>query len=490
VSRDVVIIGAGFGGLSTAVLLARLGLRVTLVEAEARPGGVLRSYRREGVDCPVGVHYFGSAAPGELLGDFLDLLELRSALKLRRMGGSGVIDRFHFDDEVFDLPSSIEGLEAALARRFPEAPDAVAFVTRVCRSAMASLRTDTMGAEPPLLPMTRTAGEVLAERKLPARLLDLLALQGFLLGVDLEVCPAAFLLVATASLLMSAWELGCSGAEMADALAERAHAAGVGILTGDPVVRIGVTGGRAAGVTLRSGHRLDAATVVAAIHPKTMVATLPEEPDDALPRSYREGIGRLHETGGLLCVTALLDAHHHPPLDHNLYRVRGLPSRRLEGVYGQLRASGLSGQTRLTVLTASPYDTWAPWHDTTTGHRGPAYRTEKLRRGREALRELESVTGPLHDPRIIDVWTPLTMRDYVGAPEGCTYGVKHSSRDGLELLVLARPPLPGLFLVGQNAIAPGLLGVAMGVLRAVSTIAGRQPVAELFAKARGRVVPA
>jgi all-trans-retinol 13,14-reductase len=148
-SSGAVIIGGGFGGLSAAVVLARLGLRVTLVEGEARPGGVLRSYRRDGVDCPVGVHYFGSAAPGELLGDFLDLLEIRHALKLRRLGGGGVIDRFCFDDEVFDLPSTVEGLEAALAARFPEAPDAVAFVMQVCRSAMASLRTDTMGTAPP-----------------------------------------------------------------------------------------------------------------------------------------------------------------------------------------------------------------------------------------------------------------------------------------------------------------------------------------------------
>jgi phytoene dehydrogenase-like protein len=183
-------------------------------------------------------------------------------------------------------------------------------------------------------------------------------------------------------------------------------------------------------------------------------------------------------------VTALVDERHHPPLDHNLYRVRGDPSQRLEGVYGQLRASGIPGQTRLTVLAESPYAEWAPWHDTKTGQRGPAYRAEKTRRAEQALREIETVTGPLREPRIIDVWTPLTMRDFVGAPEGCTYGVKHSSRDGLEFLVLARPPLPGLFLVGQNAIAPGLLGVAMGVLRTAGAIAGRQALGDLLDRSR------
>jgi all-trans-retinol 13,14-reductase len=486
VSHSAVIVGGGLGGLSTAIVLGRLGMKVTLVESAARPGGVLRSYRREGVDCPVGVHYFGSAAPGELLGDFFDLLGIRPALRLRRLGGSGVIDRFAFDDEIFELPDTAEKLARALTARFPEAPEGIAFVMQVCRTAMASLRTDGVGAAPPLLPMTRTALDVLVERKLPQRLVDILALQGFLLGVDLTVCPAAFLLMATASLLMSAWELGCTGAEMADALADRAGAAGVRLLCGEPAVAIAVEAGRAAGVRLQSGQTVRADMVVAAIHPKTMVGLLPT---DSLPASYREGVGRLRETGGLLCVTALLDEQRHPPLDHNLFRVRGEPSRHLAGVYGQLRASGLPGQTRLTVLAEAPYSDWSRWHDTTTGQRGTEYRAEKIRRAEQSLREIQEIAGPLHEPRIIDVWTPLTMRDWVGAPEGCTYGVKHSARDGLDYLVLSRPPLPGLFLVGQNAIAPGLLGVAMGVLRAAGMIAGRQSVADLLARVREAARP-
>ena len=483
-SADVVVIGAGFGGLSTAIVLARLGLRVTLVEGEARPGGALRSYTREGVDCPVGVHYFGSAAPGELLGDFLAVLGIRPALKLRRLGTGGVIDRFFFDDEIFDLPSTAEKLEVSLAARFPDAPGAVAFVMKICRAAMASLRTDNMGAASPgypMLPMTRTAAEVLAEMNLPQRLVDILALQGFLIGVNLSACPASFLMMATASLLMSAWELGCTGAQMAEALTERALAAGVDLIVGDPVDGILVDGRRTSGVRLQSGRSMATGTVVAAIHPKTMVGLLPPE---ALPASYREGIGRLAETGGILCVAALLDEKHHPAQDFNLFRVRGDPSRRLEGVYGQLRPSGVPGQTRLTVLVETSYAEWGRWHDTTTGHRGSEYRAEKARRAQQALGEVEEATGPLHEPRIVDVWTPLTMRDWVGAPAGCTYGVKHSSRDGLDFLVLSRPPLPGLFLVGQNAIAPGLLGVSMGVLRVAAAIAGRQPLAELMARAR------
>jgi len=478
-SGKVVVIGSGFGGLSTAILLGRLGFAVTVVEGNAHAGGVIRSYRREGVDCPVGIHYFGSAEPGQLLGDFLDLLEIRPELKLRRMGKNGVIDRFIFEDDVFDLPDTCEKFEAALARRFPEAPDAVAFVMHVCRSAIASLETANRAFSPPALPLTKTAAQLLAEMRLPKRLVDILALQGFLLGVNLSACPASFLLMATASLLMSAWELGCTGADMVGLLLERARDAGVELVVGDPVVSIEVQDQRATGIRLQSGAALAADLVVAAIHPKTLVGLVPGA---ALPAGYREGIAKLEETMGTLCMVALLDQRLHPAQEHNLYRVVGDPSRSLEGVYGQFRPSGRPGLTRLTLLVESKYADWAAWHHTRTGKRGPAYVAEKERRAREGLAELAKSIGPIHDPKIIDVWTPLSMRDWVGAPQGSTYGVRHSIRDGLDYLVLSRPPLRGLFLVGQNAIAAGLLGISMGVLRVAGVIAGRQAMADLFAR--------
>ena len=479
-SCDVVVIGAGFAGLSTATLLARLGRKVTLVEGEPRPGGCLRGYMREGVDCPVGVHYIGAAAPGEALGDFLDVLGIRPALKLRRLGGSGVIDRYVFDDEVFDLPDTLEKFEASLGRRFAEAPAAVAFVSNMCRAAMAGLRGEaTRSRSTP--PITKNAAEFLADKNLPERLLDIVAVQGFLLGANLCDCPASFLSVVTASLLMSAWELGCSGSAMAEALADSAHEAGVKLIVGDPVVAVDVASGSASGVRLQSGTALPAASVVAAIHPKTLADLVPHE---AYPLAYREGLGRLHETEGSLCVVALVDESHHPAEDHNVFRVRGIPRQKLEGVYTQLRPSGKPGTSRLIILRESLYADWSAWHDTQTGKRGPAYRAEKVRQAQLALAEAEDALGPLHGAQIIDTWTPLTLRDWVGALQGGTYGVRHSIRDGLDYLVLSRPPLDRLFLVGQNAIAPGLLGVSMGVLRVVAALAGREALRDLLAKNR------
>jgi phytoene dehydrogenase-like protein len=330
-------------------------------------------------------------------------------------------------------------------------------------------------------PITKSAADFLADKNLPERLVDILAVQGFLLGANLSDCPASFLSIVTASLLMSACELGCTGSAMADALADRAREAGVQLIVGDPVIAVDVAGGQASGVRLQSGAAISAATVVAGIHPKSLAELLPHE---AYPASYRQGLDRLEETEGIFCVVTLVDEKHHPANDHNVFRLYGTPRKKLKGVYAQLRPSGRQGLTRLTVLKESLYSEWAEWHDTRTGHRGPAYRAKKARQAHEALAEAAEAIGPIHDAQIIDTWTPLTLRDWVGAPQGGTYGVRHSIRSGLDYLVMSRPPLDRLFLVGQNAIAPGLLGVSMGVLRVVAALAGRDALRDLLAKNR------
>src|SRR5262245_41328741 len=50
---DVIVIGAGLGGMLTGAILARGGRRVLVLEREANPGGRLRSYDVDGfvVDC-------------------------------------------------------------------------------------------------------------------------------------------------------------------------------------------------------------------------------------------------------------------------------------------------------------------------------------------------------------------------------------------------------------------------------------------------------
>ena len=60
--KKILIIGSGIGGLSTAIILAKLGFEVTVLEKNPQPGGLMRSYPRNGIECEVGVHYLNQSS--------------------------------------------------------------------------------------------------------------------------------------------------------------------------------------------------------------------------------------------------------------------------------------------------------------------------------------------------------------------------------------------------------------------------------------------
>ncbi len=70
-SADVIVVGAGLSGLACAFRLARAGLQVEVLEAAARPGGVIGSRRRDGVLIESGPNSALDTSPliGELLRD-------------------------------------------------------------------------------------------------------------------------------------------------------------------------------------------------------------------------------------------------------------------------------------------------------------------------------------------------------------------------------------------------------------------------------------
>ncbi|MBR4735079.1 MAG: FAD-dependent oxidoreductase [Bacteroidales bacterium] len=66
-SKEVVIIGAGLGGLLCGRILSRRGFSVTVLEADFFPGGILHGFEWEGTVCERGFHSVGGLAPGEPL---------------------------------------------------------------------------------------------------------------------------------------------------------------------------------------------------------------------------------------------------------------------------------------------------------------------------------------------------------------------------------------------------------------------------------------
>ena len=62
-SFDVVVVGAGLGGLAAAGVLARRGARVLIIDRHYVAGGNATIFKRRGYEFDVGLHYIGACSP-------------------------------------------------------------------------------------------------------------------------------------------------------------------------------------------------------------------------------------------------------------------------------------------------------------------------------------------------------------------------------------------------------------------------------------------
>lgn len=80
---DVIIIGAGIGGLVCGCYLAKAGMKVLIVEQHSKPGGCCGSFDRNGYKFDIGVHYLGSLREnGGILNGILNDHNLKNKINI------------------------------------------------------------------------------------------------------------------------------------------------------------------------------------------------------------------------------------------------------------------------------------------------------------------------------------------------------------------------------------------------------------------------
>ncbi len=479
-SDKVLIIGSGIGGLSTAIILAGLGFDVTVLEKNSRPGGLMRSYSRDGIECEVGVHYLGSLDRGQILRRFFDYLGVTEKIPVTRMGENGIIDRYLFDPAgggptSFDLPPGLDRFEENLRNTFTEEQQQIEEIIKPIRKAADQLHAldflDGAGNDFALLDQDRSLGEILDDLQVSPRLRSVLAIASSWIGVPLDDCPAFYHNMALASYVSSSWRLDCSGSDMAEVLADRLRSLGGKILTRAGVSRIRVQKKIVTGVQLSSGEELPATTVIGAVHPKVILNMLPLK--GAVRPSYRQRITGIKDTHGIFSVHARIASDAHPELPYNLFKIDtdkkgNVPDLR----YYQIRTSKQKGSNLLSILTSGRDELWAPWEQTRSGRRGREYNATKMDLAGQLIHEAETLLGPFKDLKILDAYTPLTLRDWVNSPGGSAYGVQRSASQMLATALLNRTSVQGLYLAGQSVMAPGIIGTIMGSFSTVRLLLG------------------
>lgn len=82
---DIIIIGSGLGGLLSAVLLAKEGKKVCVLEKNNQYGGNLQTFVRNKIIFDTGVHYAGSLHNKQILYRYFDYAGIATDLELERL---------------------------------------------------------------------------------------------------------------------------------------------------------------------------------------------------------------------------------------------------------------------------------------------------------------------------------------------------------------------------------------------------------------------
>ncbi len=284
----VVVVGGGYGGLASAVRLAKTGHDVTLLEASATLGGAVGTVEQEGFR-------WDSGPTSTLLPAVLRDLFRKSGRPLERELELVPLEpvrqhRFPTDDTdettVLDLPAGsraaqLDAVEAALGGGAGE--HWAAYVATFADDWEA-LRRDWLerpyAAEHAsrhtrdLLSTRMTLHKVLARRFKDVRLRQLAGYPMTLEGHDLRNVPAWLGMWSYVEQRFGAWTVPGGLGALATVLTSRLATRGVHVLLSTPATDLEVAGGRAVGVRTAAGP-VEADHVVCAIDPRRLPALAP-----------------------------------------------------------------------------------------------------------------------------------------------------------------------------------------------------------------------
>jgi phytoene desaturase len=440
-TRSVIVIGAGIGGLTAAIHLARRGLHVTVVEKNSRPGGRCDRLSRDGHHFDTGPTLFVMPllyeAEFRLLGtslrEQLDLQRVDPTYRLVFDNGSQLaltsdMKSMQAQLESFQL-GSFEGFQHYLQegdRHYQLVLDKL--VNRDFRQV-----TDLFNFQnlplifrlKPLINHYRNMSTYFAE----PRLKSAFTFQDIYMGLSPFEAPATFSMMPYTELAHGVWYPKGGMYRVVQSLTNLACAAGVEFHFNSAVERININATHARGVLLADGSRLDADVVLAnADLPYVYQHLLPQDGTvKALSRkrfscsaiSFFWGVDKTYEALG---PHTLFLADDYRENFERIDRDLGLPANPSLYVHAPARldpSMAPRGQDTLTAIV--PVGHLSENGEQNWGQLRDAARQHIFRR----LRTL-GITSIESHIKFEETYTPLSWRKRYNLMKGSTHGLSHT----------------------------------------------------------------
>lgn len=475
-NKKVVIIGSGLGGLSTGVILAKNGYQVTVLEQGIQIGGCLQCFVRRGAKFETGMHFIGSAAPGQVLDQLMHFLEINDKVKLSSLDPTGY-DMVSLKGERFKFPMGRQRFIDQMSEYFPDQHDNLVrycdMVERVANaSSIHAFKYAESTAAVDVESQIRSINDVIEEIITDPKLAKVLVSQLPLYGAERDKTPFS-----THAFIMdfynkSAYRIVGGSDCVADALVGVIEKYGGKVLSKQKVSRILCDDTHATGVETVDGNLYEADIVISSAHPQRTVEMLGDT--SLIRQSYRRRISAIPQTMGSFTLYIHFKDGKVPYMNYNFYSFKNDTPWYSE-VYDETTwpkgyfymhhcsEEGQKWGKSAVLMSYMKLDDCAKWIGTKVGQRGQDYEEFKARKTEQLLELLENdFPGIRENIEHVYSSTPLTYYDYTGTEGGSMYGIAKDINLGAACRVSHKTRIPNLLLTGQNVNSHGMLGVLVG----------------------------
>lgn len=488
-TRDCIVVGGGVAGMVSALILARKGRRVALVERARHLAPLLRGFRRGRLRLDSGFHYAGGLGDGGILRTYFRYLGLESRLEIAPDPIQDTL-RLSACNRDFTIPYAYAPLTEELCHAFPDQEPGIRTYLRAVRrifeaTPFLGLDVDEEGA-PDLLHGTSLA-RALEDWVRDPVLRQVLAMHHFFYGVPPEAVSFVDHARFAGSYYHSARAIHGGGTALALAFEAALEEAGVELFRGREARELLLSpAGTLCGLRLADGEVLEGTEAVCTVHPRTLLRLAPA---GAFRQAYARGLASAPETPSACMLFGTLTGsfpqaergglHIAPHVGSSLANLAAQPLSTRQLFVGLAGESAKPGERVLGVILPMAHEEARAWFEADPTRRAAEYAPWKA----ALVTELEQIVlracPELQNHwQLVDAATPVTFRHWGGSPTGSLYGVQHA--EGARC-PLPQTRLPGLYVAGQAVTGPGVLGATVSAFVACARMVGR---AELLAEVR------
>lgn len=494
---DILVIGSGMGGLVSALVLAKEGLKVCVLEKNNQYGGNLQTFSRDKLIFDTGVHYLGGLSKGQNLHQYFSYLGIMDEFQLHKMDENGY-DKITFGDDETEYPHAqgYRNFVEQLSKYFPEEKDNLEDyceeIQRVCSQfpRYNLVGKDNYNEEILHLNTKRFIESLTSNKKLQSVLLG----SNFLYAGDSENVPFYVHALTVNSYIQSAYKCIKGGSQISKLLIRRLREYGAEVHKHAEVSEfIFDENNMLSGVKTSEGKEYFTKKFISNIEIRTTLKLLGEE---RLKKSFINRIVSWEPVPSCFSVYLVMKPQSFQNFNYNIYHFateemvwnayryqkdKWPETYMLSSTESKQNPGFAESLTAISYMDFLEVEEWKETFNTVADEheRGALYEKFKLEKAEKMIDALEKKFPDLRKSiKCFYTSSPLSYRDYIGSFNGNMYGYMKSSENPLKTMVSPRTKIDNLFLTGQSVNMHGILGCTIGAFNTCAEILGKELIDE------------